>query len=165
MEITRASKTVMINVNGEWRRPLGAVSDIPLKIHNQIIPMDAIVTDADSYVVIVSNDWLRKTKAVLDYDSDTMTIKWEGDVIKVTTECWEMPHHIVSIEVPDMEVNKEEEETDKEAIEDSDKEYESEDRTTQEQLFCHAQFVTQEEAWKIEEELKGTTSIVNDYYY
>ena len=62
MEITQASKTVMVNVNGERRRPLGAVSNIPLKILNRTIPMDAIITDANSYAAIVGNDWLRKTK-------------------------------------------------------------------------------------------------------
>ncbi|GBB90053.1 hypothetical protein RclHR1_16920003 [Rhizophagus clarus] len=56
MEITKASKTVMVNVNGERRRLLGAVTDISLRIHNCIIPMDAIVTDANSHVAIVSND-------------------------------------------------------------------------------------------------------------
>ncbi|CAB4424286.1 unnamed protein product [Rhizophagus irregularis] len=166
MEITRASKTVMVNINGERRRPLGAVSDIPLKIHDQIIPMDAIVTDADSYAAIVGNDWLQKTKAILDYDNDTMTIKWKGDVIKVSTECRETSHHIISIEVPDIEPDKEpDDEPDDEAIEDSDEEYESEDETTQEQLYCHTQFITQKEAQEIEDGLRGTALIENDYYY
>jgi hypothetical protein len=56
MEITRASKTVMVNVNGERHQPLGAVSDIPLKILDCIISMDAIVTDANLYSAIVGND-------------------------------------------------------------------------------------------------------------
>ncbi|CAI2180686.1 3748_t:CDS:2, partial [Funneliformis geosporum] len=41
MVITQASKTIMVNVNGEKRRPLGAVTKIPLKINNHIIPFDA----------------------------------------------------------------------------------------------------------------------------
>ena len=87
MKITRASKTVMVNVNRERQRPLGAVSDIPLKIHECIIPMDAIVMEADSYAAIVRNDWLRKTKAVIDYDTNMMVIKWKNKVLKVPTEC------------------------------------------------------------------------------
>ena len=74
MEITSASKTVMINVNGERRRPLGAVSDVPLKVGGCIIPLDVIVTQADSYAAIVGNDWLRKTKANINYDKNMMTI-------------------------------------------------------------------------------------------
>ena len=77
MEITQASKTVMVNVNGERRRPLGAVSDIPLIIQGQVIPMNAIVTEADSYFAIVGNDWLRKTRALLDYGANMMTIEWQ----------------------------------------------------------------------------------------
>ncbi|CAB4421455.1 unnamed protein product [Rhizophagus irregularis] len=128
--------------------------------------MDAILTDADSYAAIVGNDWLRKTKAILDYDNDTMTIKWKGDVIKVSTECRETPHHIISIEVPDIEPDKEpDEELDDETIEDSDEEYESEDETTQEQLYCYTQFITQKEAQEIEDGLRGTALIENDYYY
>jgi hypothetical protein len=65
MEITKASRTVMINVNGERRRPLGAVTNVPLNIMGRIIPMDAIVTDANSYAAIVGNDWLKRAKAQL----------------------------------------------------------------------------------------------------
>jgi hypothetical protein len=168
MEITKASKTVMVNVNGERRRPLGAVSDIPLRIHDCIIPMDAIVTDANSYAAIVGNDWLRKTKAILDYDNNTMIIKWKNKTLEVATECREMPHHIVSIEVPNVE---QEEETEEENVdesegeeEDEEEEYES-DEDVQEQLFCNAQFVTKEKAREIEEELKEGNSISNEYYY
>ena len=131
MEITRASKTVMVNVNSERRRPLGAVSDIPLKIRECIIPMDAIVTEADSYAAIVGNDWLRKTKAIIDYDANTMVIKWKNKVLKVPTECQEMPQHIVSIEVlktvnvPAVEEQTEEEI--EEADEKSEEKYDSED--------------------------------------
>ncbi|PKB96255.1 hypothetical protein RhiirA5_404483, partial [Rhizophagus irregularis] len=129
MEITKASKTIMVNVNGERRRPLGAVTDIPLKIHECIIPMDAIVTDANSYSAIVGNDWLRKTKAVLDYNNNRMTIKWKDQVLEVTTECREMPHHITSIEIPNIEAEEEvedesEKEVDEEAVEESEEEYE-----------------------------------------
>ncbi|PKY22128.1 hypothetical protein RhiirB3_435955, partial [Rhizophagus irregularis] len=89
-----------------------------------------------------------------------------GDVIKVSTECRETPHHIISIEVPDIEPDKEpDDEPDDEAIEDSDEEYESEDETTQEQLYCHTQFITQKEAQEIEDGLRGTALIENDYYY
>src|SRR2546423_8461297 len=74
MEITTASKTAIVNVNAELQRPLGAASDIPLKIRECIIPMDAIVTEADSYAPIVANAWLRKLKAVIDYDPTTMVL-------------------------------------------------------------------------------------------
>jgi hypothetical protein len=67
-----------------------------------------------------------------------------------------MPHHITSIEILNMEVEEEVKKADEisdeeineelEAIDDSEEEYESEDKNAQEQLFCHAQFVTKEKA-------------------
>jgi hypothetical protein len=162
MEITRASKTVMVNVNGERRRPLGAVSDIPLIIQGQIIPMDAIVTDADSYSAIVGNDWLRKTRALLDYGTNMMTIEWQGKAFEVPTECREMPQHIVSIEVPEMEVD---EDANEETELESKEEYKSDEEEVQEQMYYHAQYITKEEAQLIENDLKGETLAVKDYFY
>ena len=177
MEITQASKTIMVNVNGERRRPLGAVSNIPLKIQNIVIPMDAIVTDANSYAAIVGNDWLRKMKAIIDYNNNKMVIKWKGDVLEVTTECQEMPHHIVSIEASELEEEEkvaeeeseeeeDEEENEADDAEETEEEYESEsNENTQEQMFCNAQFVTREEAQEIEEDLKEGSMIENNYFY
>ena len=132
--------------------------------------MDAIVTDANSYSTIVGNDWLRKTKAVLDYNNNRMTIKWKDQVLEVTTECREMPHHITSIEIPNIEAEEEvedesEKEVDEEAVEESEEEYESDDEETQEQLFCNAGYITQEKAQEIEEKLKEGKIVSNEYYY
>jgi hypothetical protein len=127
--------------------------------------MDAIVTETDSYSAIVGNDWLRKTKAVLDYDNNVMTIKWENKVLKVVTECQEMPQHVVSIEVPDMEADEEAEAEAEEAVEESEEEYESEDEDELEQMYCQTQFITQEKAQTIENDLKGEIFIENEYYY
>ncbi|GET04037.1 hypothetical protein GLOIN_2v1448689 [Rhizophagus clarus] len=119
MEITKASKTVMVNMN------------------------DAIVTDTNSYAAIVSNDWLRKIKAILDYNNNLMTIEWKDQVLEVITKCREMPHHISSIEVPNIEAEDEvEEEVDEDAMEESEEEFESDDEEAQEQLFCNAKFIT-----------------------
>ncbi|GES86520.1 zinc knuckle protein [Rhizophagus clarus] len=142
------------------------ITDIPLRIHDCIIPMDAIVTDANSYAAIVGNDWLRKTKAILDYNNNLMTIEWKDQVLEVFTECREMPHHISSIEVPNIEAEDEvEEEVDEDAMEESEDEFESDDEEAQEQLFCNAKFITRERAQEIEEELKEGNLVSNEYYY
>ncbi|GBC00099.1 hypothetical protein RclHR1_37480001, partial [Rhizophagus clarus] len=151
MEITRASKTVMVNVNGKQRRPLGAVSAIPLNIMGRIIPMDAIVTDADSYAAIVGNDWLRKTKANIDYGTNKLTLKWEDEILRIPTEY--------------VEEETVEEEAD-EAIEESEEEYETDnDEKQQEQLYCNTQFITRERAQEIEQDLKENKLIENECYY
>ncbi|GES83881.1 KRAB-A domain-containing protein [Rhizophagus clarus] len=137
----------------------------------RIIPMDAIVTDADSYAAIVGNDWLRKTKANIDYGINKLTLKWEDEILRVPTECQTMPHHITTIEVPDIEEDEDveeetvEEEAD-EAIEELEEEYETEDdEKQQEQLYCNTQFITWERAQEIEQDLKENKLIENEYYY
>ena len=51
------STTVMINVHGERKRPLGEVLNFPITIQGVTIPADiVVVTDAQSYSVIVGND-------------------------------------------------------------------------------------------------------------
>src|SRR3954468_5770762 len=72
-----------------------------------------------------------------------------------------MPQHIVSIEVPEMEIDDGVEE----AVEESEEEYESEDEDTQEHMYCQTQFITQEKAQEIETSLMGETFIENNYFY
>jgi len=73
-----------------------------------------------------------------------------------------MPQHIVSIEVPNVEADEEAEEED---VAESEEEYESDDEDAQEQLFCNAQFITQEAAQQIEEDLKEGNFFENECYY
>ncbi|GET00511.1 retroviral-like aspartic protease 1 [Rhizophagus clarus] len=161
MEITKASKTVMVNVNGEYQQPLGAVSDIPLKIYECIIPLDAIIADANSYAAIVGNNWLHKTKAILDYNNNMMTIKWNGEVLEAVTEYKGMPQHIVNIKALNVKAEENAEEEVEEEVEESKKEYENDDKSTQEQLFCN----TQLEAVLKTEDLKEGNFIENKYSY
>lgn len=72
-----------------------------------------------------------------------------------------MPHHIVSIEAPEIEAV----DDDDEPIEESEEEYESDDEDIQEQMFCNTQFITQEKAQEIEEHLKEDLFIENEYFY
>ena len=153
MEITHPSKTIMVNVNGERRRPLGAIEDVPLKIKGTVVPMNVIVTTSDTYAAIVGNDWLRKVKASIDMNNHKMVMQWKGKIIKVPIESQEMPHHRTSIEVPVIENDEEiEEELEEESEEESEEEYE-EETNLNEQIYYHAEFVTEEVAIEIEKEL------------
>ncbi len=86
IRIDRPSTTMMINVNGERKRPLGEVSNFPITIQDITVPIDVVVTEADSYSAIVGNDWLSKVKANIDYETSTMTISWDKKVAEVPIE-------------------------------------------------------------------------------
>ena len=89
--IDRPSTTLMINVNGERKRPLGEVLNFPITIKNITILIDAVVTDATTYSAIVGNDWLSKVKANIDYETSTMIIQWQGKEMSVPIEYLELP--------------------------------------------------------------------------
>ncbi|GBB85257.1 hypothetical protein RclHR1_11810005 [Rhizophagus clarus] len=97
---------------------------------------------------------LRKTKAILDYNNN-----WNGEVHR------EIPQHIISIEVPNIEAEEEAEEEVEDEAEESEEEYESDDENTREQLFYNTQFITQETALEIEGDLKEGNFIENKYFY
>ena len=60
MHIDRPTTTLMINVNGEKKRPLGEVVDFPITIQGVTIPISMVITEVSSYTAIVRNDWLSK---------------------------------------------------------------------------------------------------------
>jgi len=66
-------KVALVGINGEKTRPLGEVVDLPIKIQNNIIPVNAVVTEATDYDVLVGNDWLTKCEAVLSWPDERMT--------------------------------------------------------------------------------------------
>lgn len=58
-----------VTLNGERKRPLGEVLDFPITIRDITIPINVVVTEAESYAAIVGNDWLSKVRANIDYET------------------------------------------------------------------------------------------------
>lgn len=133
--IDRPSTTLMINVNGERKRPLGEVLNFPITIKGVTIPVDVVVTDAMTYSAIVGNDWLSKVKANIDYETANMLIHWEGKDIEVPIEYLEIPMERRRKQEETNRKGEEEEEDMSEEEEETEEEYEEED--LDEKVFCH----------------------------
>jgi len=67
-----------ITADGTRSTSLGRVNAIPIKFGEAIIPTDAIVTDANTYDIILGNEWLARANAVVDLNREAMTITWHG---------------------------------------------------------------------------------------
>ena len=67
--------------------PLGKAEDIPVKFGEAAIPINAIITNATSYELILGNEWLRKARAVVDLNAEKMKITWKG-------RSWKIPINI-----------------------------------------------------------------------
>lgn len=92
-KIDGPSSINMVDVNGGKRRSLGKVKDLPISIKGTIIPIDMDVSEANNYSIIVGNDWLTKTKGILDFNHGIMTLHYNGKRIRHAITCWEKPKY------------------------------------------------------------------------
>ena len=173
MEIDKPSNIYMININGEKRKPLGMVSNLPIEINGNIIPIDAIVTEATSYCALVGNDWFTKTNAKLNFGTSTMHLQWNGKKLDVPINCTENPHEKEKGKKKQqpIEDSDNEDETEDETEDESEEEYEEEEYFN-EKLFCHNEWISSEKAIQIEDEIIEQTKpdqipipIKKEFYY
>ena len=139
--IDRPSTTLMINVNGERKRPLGEVLDFPITIQGVTIPINVVVTDDLTYSAIVGNDWLAKVHASIDYGTANMTIRWQERELEVPIEFLEMPadRRRRQEEKSNNEVEEvSEDEGEESEEEETEDEEEYEDEELEEKVFCYS---------------------------
>ncbi|CAG8757391.1 6824_t:CDS:2 [Rhizophagus irregularis] len=141
----------MINVNGERKRPLGEVLNFPITIQDITVPINVVVTEAESYAAIVGNDWLSKVRANINYESSTMNLTWNKRTIGVPVEYRLMPQEkrklqgLIDSSSPPKEdddgsekEDTDEEETDDDSIKEEEEEFE--DDEPEERVFFTMQF-------------------------
>ncbi|CAB4477881.1 unnamed protein product [Rhizophagus irregularis] len=116
--IDRPSAIVMINVNGEKKRPLGEVLDFPITVGGVTVPINVVVIDTESYSAIV------------------------GREVEIPVEYRMMPHERTikqkEEEARIVESEEEEDDDDGDEEEESDDEYEEEE--LEEKVYCCYQF-------------------------
>ena len=77
-EIELPTKQTLIIADRYTAVPLGRVRDLPIKFGKLIIPSLAVVVDTTSYNLVIGNDWLTKTKAIIDMGARKMQVHWKG---------------------------------------------------------------------------------------
>ncbi|KAG9297602.1 hypothetical protein G9A89_007677 [Geosiphon pyriformis] len=70
-KIDESSTRPMTNVHGDKKKDLGIAKAIPVHINDISIETDMKVSEAKEYTIIVGNKWLKKAKALLDYELST----------------------------------------------------------------------------------------------
>ena len=91
--IEEPSNINLVDVNGGKRRSLGKIKNLPINIKGTIIPIDVDVSEAANYSVIVGNDWLTKTKGIIDFNHGIMTLHYNGRRLRCGISCWEKPKY------------------------------------------------------------------------
>ena len=82
-QIEKPTKMTFVTADGTTSVPLGKVEDVPVRFGEATIPVDAVVTEATSYDMIIGNTWLHKAKAVIDLNARKMRILHKGRKFEV----------------------------------------------------------------------------------
>ncbi|KAG9304198.1 hypothetical protein G9A89_019760 [Geosiphon pyriformis] len=102
------------------KKGLGIAKAIPVRINGISIETDMEVSKAKKYTIIVGNEWLKKAKALLDYELCELTIRCGKKPIVVKCCHWTTP--------PVSKQSPEENKSDKSDDEESEKEEEQEEQ-------------------------------------
>ena len=112
-KINRPSKMVIVTANRTKVKAKGMIDDLPVDLKRISIRSPVHVIDSQDNVLILGNDWLKRSHAVIHYDDETLTIRYKGRIVNLplnfTTE--------KSFSIADIEESEEEYETEEELYE------------------------------------------------
>ncbi|KAG9296286.1 hypothetical protein G9A89_014878 [Geosiphon pyriformis] len=87
-KINEPSTKPMTNVHNNKKKGLGIAKAISVCINSISIKTDMEVSEAKKYTIIVDNKWLKKAKALLDYELCELTIRCSKKPIVVKCYHW-----------------------------------------------------------------------------
>ena len=77
-DIEEPARTVLVITDRSRSTPLGEVHEVPIIFGNETIAIDMIITVLETYQIILGNNWLKKAKANINLEAETMTFISRG---------------------------------------------------------------------------------------
>ncbi|KAG9295129.1 hypothetical protein G9A89_006110 [Geosiphon pyriformis] len=105
--VDRLAQTVIITADGIKKTPVGEIDNFPFTLDGITIPVKVLVMDAPQYQALVGNDWLQKANANLNWETQELTISYQGQHAWVSATCGTFNKH--SEKAPAFEFELEEE--------------------------------------------------------
>ncbi|KAG9302399.1 hypothetical protein G9A89_011449 [Geosiphon pyriformis] len=87
-KIDEPSTRPITNIYGNKKKDLGIVKAIPVHINDISIEINMKVSEAKEYTIIVGNEWLKKAKALLNYELCKLTIRYGKKPIVIKCHYW-----------------------------------------------------------------------------
>ncbi|KAG9297614.1 hypothetical protein G9A89_011129 [Geosiphon pyriformis] len=69
------------------KTPVGEINNFPFTLDRITIPVKVLVMDAPQYQALVRNDWLQKANANLNWETQELTISYQGQHARVSAIC------------------------------------------------------------------------------
>ncbi|KAG9284262.1 hypothetical protein G9A89_002072 [Geosiphon pyriformis] len=105
--VDRPAQTVIVTANGMKKTPVGEIDNFLFTLDRINIPVKVLVMNAPQYQALVENDWLQKANANLNWETQELTISYQGQHARVPAICGTFNKH--SEKVPAFEFEPEEE--------------------------------------------------------
>ena len=62
------SNRMITGIHGNRKSSEGIINDIPVHLSDVVVAVDMEIIDTNIYTLVLGNDWLRKAKAVINYN-------------------------------------------------------------------------------------------------
>ncbi|KAG9300775.1 hypothetical protein G9A89_023573 [Geosiphon pyriformis] len=105
--VDQPAQTVIITADGMKKTPVGEIDNFSFTLDGITIPVKVLVMDAPQYQALVGNDWLQKANANLNWETQELTISYQGQNARVSATCGTFNKH--SEKAPAFEFEPEEE--------------------------------------------------------
>ncbi|KAG9284821.1 hypothetical protein G9A89_003744 [Geosiphon pyriformis] len=79
--VDRPAQTIIVTADGMKKIPVGEIDNFSFTIDGITISVKVLVMDAPQYQALVGNDWLLKTNANLDWETQELKISYQGQYI------------------------------------------------------------------------------------
>ena len=104
MDVVVPTDATFSTAGGGTEAPMGVLKDFPIRIGSLVLKIDAMVTPADNYTILVGNDWLRMAESDLLLSKGVLRVRintdqWEDIPIdtavarRPTSFMWHPPEH------------------------------------------------------------------------
>ncbi|KAG9289475.1 hypothetical protein G9A89_008036 [Geosiphon pyriformis] len=85
--VDRPAQTVIVTANSMKKTPVGEIDNFPFTLDGITIPVKVLVMDAPQYQALIKNDWLQKANANLNWETQELTISYQGQHAWVPAIC------------------------------------------------------------------------------
>ncbi|KAG9305501.1 hypothetical protein G9A89_006471 [Geosiphon pyriformis] len=85
--VDRPAQTVIVTADGMKKTPVGEIDNFPFTLDGITIPVKVFVMDAPQYQALVGNDWLQKANANLNWETQELTISYQGQHARIPAIC------------------------------------------------------------------------------
>ncbi|KAG9304465.1 hypothetical protein G9A89_020029 [Geosiphon pyriformis] len=85
--VDRPAQTVIVTADGMKKTPVREIDNFLFTLDGITIPVKVLVMDAPQYQALVGNDWLQKANANLNWETQELTISYQGQHTWVPAIC------------------------------------------------------------------------------